>query len=351
MARPGVTYTEVVNAITQLIAQQQTPTIERIRGITGAGSSTTLANHFKQWKATHEAGDAIAAKENIPSELVSLIKGLWVRVVSLSEEKIALADKDFQASLAEANQTVEKYKANNQRWQKMHESWIAEKNKLAELHLTTEQALGFAQTENNSLSQQNDSLIKQIEHKDTRIEELHRLHNQTQANLEHFRETTREQKILEQEAHSNALQKAESAIQVLRQELALSQKELAHTQFKLAAELATITNLKDTLTNAHDLNSRIEDQCHQLTKELHENKAHQSNLCKNYESLKSQHIQRDQELVMLQKENGGLSQKIMDISDQMNDLKLQNNLLIAEKWEMAQEKSQLQGQLNQLVGA
>lgn len=51
MARPGVTYSEVVQAAAELTGQGKNPTIEQVRLIIGNGSNSTLANHLRRWKA------------------------------------------------------------------------------------------------------------------------------------------------------------------------------------------------------------------------------------------------------------------------------------------------------------
>jgi predicted nuclease with TOPRIM domain len=53
-------------------------------------------------------------------------------------------------------------------------------------------------------------------------------------------------------------------------------------------------------------------------------------------------------LCTLENDNKNLTQQLVDAKQFMNDIKDQNKLLTHEKWELAQEKSQLQGQMKQL---
>jgi uncharacterized protein (UPF0548 family) len=85
MARNGVSYSEVAEKATQLLGEGRNPSVERIRILLGTGSTTTVANHLRQWKANQEATTLTSAKENIPLELVAVMKGLWERVNNLSE--------------------------------------------------------------------------------------------------------------------------------------------------------------------------------------------------------------------------------------------------------------------------
>lgn len=65
MARPGLSYEEVVNAINQIIAQNGKPSMNTIREMIGRGSPTTISNFFKQWEETQASGEALTAKPQI----------------------------------------------------------------------------------------------------------------------------------------------------------------------------------------------------------------------------------------------------------------------------------------------
>ena len=117
MARPGITYIEVAEAASRLLGQGTHPTIEQIRRLLGTGSSTTLARHLRQWKNTQSSNQRLAIRENLQEELLSLVKGLWERVLSEAEEKMAGLEAAYQARVDELLPELQKYKTNNQRWQ------------------------------------------------------------------------------------------------------------------------------------------------------------------------------------------------------------------------------------------
>ena len=130
MSRPGVTYSDVSQAANRLMGQGRHPTIEQVRLVLGTGSSTTIANHLKQWKISQDETSLFVIKEKIPDELISLLSGLWQRVIEQSEERL-------QRRLQEMEQELEKYKRNNKRWQKLYMQWMKERERL----LTMVQAL------------------------------------------------------------------------------------------------------------------------------------------------------------------------------------------------------------------
>ena len=96
MARPGVTYTDVSLAAQQLVASGRAPTIETIRIALGTGSNSTLGAHLRTWKANQNQTQQIASKENIPEELIVVLKGLWERVMNQSEDKIQTIFQETQ---------------------------------------------------------------------------------------------------------------------------------------------------------------------------------------------------------------------------------------------------------------
>jgi colicin import membrane protein len=75
MARPGITYPEVEAVIHAIIAQGETPTINRVRDKLGTGSPNTILTHLNAWRA---AAPVIARKApELPADLqVALVKEL-----------------------------------------------------------------------------------------------------------------------------------------------------------------------------------------------------------------------------------------------------------------------------------
>ncbi|MDR3492549.1 MAG: DNA-binding protein [Gammaproteobacteria bacterium] len=351
MARPGVTYTEVAKAAEQLVEQQQTPTLDRIRAIIGSGSNTTLAIHLKNWKQNLDSTDTLSLKENLPSELVSTLKDLWQRLVDLSDENLRTQEIEHQAEMQTLQDELQKFKSNNQRWQKMYETWIHEKKQLAENQVISEQALAFAQKENSSLQAKQDTLLKQLEEKQSRIDELNRLHKQVQTNLEHFRESTREQRLLDEEKQAELQRQANHALQQLRQEILIVNNEnnsLKQQSEKINSELSVLQNAHALLAQEQNELTQQLKQSQTLVSEKEYSENHWKKQC---ESLQYKVEEQNCTLTNLQKDIAVISQQLSSTRDAVKELKDQNKLLTLEKWEIAQEKSQLQGQLKQLVSA
>jgi len=72
MARPGITFLDVKDAIAELQGQEKNITVDHIREVLGTGSRSTINNHLKTWRS--QISDAGLNDPTLPSELISLIK-------------------------------------------------------------------------------------------------------------------------------------------------------------------------------------------------------------------------------------------------------------------------------------
>ncbi len=135
MARPGITYQDVVNAIQALATSEQNPTIESIRHQLGTGSSSTIAKYLRAWRAqTQQPTPHFESPNASAEEAVVLMQNMWLTLNQHMEEKVNLLEEQHRLKITELEQALKKYKHNNQRWQQLLEKWLDEKNKL-----TTEQ--------------------------------------------------------------------------------------------------------------------------------------------------------------------------------------------------------------------
>ena len=87
MARPGITFLDVKDAIAELQGQEKNVTVDNVREILGTGSRSTINNHLKTWRS--QASDAGLSDTTLPSEFVSLMKGLWENLRSKATDTIA----------------------------------------------------------------------------------------------------------------------------------------------------------------------------------------------------------------------------------------------------------------------
>lgn len=348
MARTGVTYGEVAEAAAQLIGQGRNPTVEQIRFILGTGSSTTIANHLRQWKANQESTALISAKENLPPEFVSMMKGLWERVINHSQEQVSSIEVGYQQTISDLEQEVEKYKTNNQRWQKMYDQWLAEKNQFATEKLTLEQALEFAHKENASLHAKQDSLLQQLQDRDVRIDELHRLHRQGQENLEHYRESAREQRLLDQQQFEQQKQQLQFEIKNLNEHSIIQRDQISVLQQKNHTLTQSYSDLEKQQNHTQSQLEQISTKLHETEKFKNEHLNASLHWQKQYTEVKNKLDLKTNQLIDIQTENKIIFQQQTDMKQSLKDFQEQNKFLIHEKLELSQEKSHLEGRLRQM---
>lgn len=207
MARLGVTYQDIATAANQILGQGKQPTIELVRNHLKTGSSTTIANHLRQWRAERDSSLSIAKDEGLPPELVSMVKALWQKLQTEADNKIMAAKQALAQRMTLQQQEIQKYKLNNHRWQKMHEAWLKNKDELLNEKIKLEQEIMALQKNNTILTATIEVQEKQFIEKQERINELNRLHKLAQENLEYYRESARVQRIIDHEKYMKQIQK------------------------------------------------------------------------------------------------------------------------------------------------
>lgn len=348
MARPGVTYSEVAEAASQLMGQGRNPTIEQVRLLIGSGSSTTIANHMKEWKEHQSGTSLIAAKENLPPELIAIVKGLWDRVMDQSVEKVRSIESEFEQTIAELQQELQKYKINNKRWQQLFTQWSKDKEKLTADKLSLELTNERLKEAHSIFQTKQETLQEQVDNKQIRIDELHRLHKQAQQNLEHFRESSREQQLLNEDRYMQLMQKKDLTIVQLQNELIVSKQDnLNHHK-----EMNIVIHEKELQQKTYDgmlaRFDKLEQAFTKLEKDHSENCSALKTSRQQSEIWQQKSHEQSKILAELQQQEALLRQQLESLNLESKELRIQNKLLATEKWELAQEKAQVEGQLKQM---
>lgn len=338
MARAGVTYQEVAEVATSLVGQGKNPTVEQIRITLGTGSSTTIANHLRQWRSKQEANTLLALKENIPTELLAAIKGLWERLVNHSEAEIHTIQQATQQAMTDLQLDVDKYKLNNQRWQKMFEQWQQEKAQLESDLIHAQEAIKSAHQEAAAWRASEEGFHRQLQEKQERIEELHKLHQQTQANLEHYRESTREQRLLDEEKFEREKQQIQLELKRVTELFMLEKTKYdtlknEHQQLTIKHSDLQSTHEKN-LTMHEQLNERIVAVEQEKSQYYHESLRWQSQ----YQDLQEHQKQVTEQLIQLQSE---LKAQQKHHEQAVHSLQQKNESLLREKQQLEHHIIQL----------
>lgn len=348
MARHGITYDDVVSAASSLKAEGQSITIENVRRFLGTGSAGTVNQHLRRWKEAQASTQKIATKENLPEGLIAHVKGLWEGVFAQTAEQFTPIESNYQQEITELKTELEKYRSNNQRWQKLFNQWQQEKAALANEKLTLEQALEFAHKENQSLNNKYDGLLQQVQEKQERVEELNRLHQQTQTNLEHYRESAREQRLLDQQKFEREKQQFLSEAKELKEQLLVQQVKYSELHQQQQLTKGSYIELQEQYNQSNALIEPLENEIQQLEKNNIKYQQTSLHWQGQFNDLQRSFETKITEIIALQGDNKLLNQQLIDIKDSLRNVGDQNKLLASEKWELVQEKARLEGQIKQM---
>lgn len=348
MARHGITYEDVISAVNALKGEGKSITIENVRRFLGTGSAGTVNQHLRRWKEVQNSTQKIASKENLPEGLVALVKGLWEGVLAQSTEQFTPIETNYQQEISELKTELEKYRSNNQRWQKLFNQWQQEKAAIANEKTTLEQALEFAHKENQSLHDKYDGLLQQLQEKQDRIEELHRLHQQTQANLEHYRESAREQRLLDQQQFEQEKQQLQLETKSSKEQLVVQQHKYLELyqehQFKERSYNELEQHYSQSLQSIDDLKNKVS----QFEKENITHQQSSQHWQQLFKELNTKLEKNLTETVSLESENKFLNNQLNEMKQLLRDTQGQNKLMANEKLGLIQDKAQLEGQIKQM---
>jgi chromosome segregation ATPase len=348
MARPGISYQDVANAANEVRGKNLNPTMENVRAVLGTGSLSTINMHLRKWKSAEAHTQNVASKENLPPELVSLVKGLWQSIMGTAEQRIQDSALLFQDTIQILTQERDKFQSNNQRWQTLYNQWLQEKTRLLNEKEELEQGLKFTKNELQTLTTKHSALEEQLSEKQERVTELHRLHLQLQENLEHYREAAREQRLLDQAQFDKQKQNLECQLKDRNEQLLVLTEKTTITSHRYA-----------DLTTAYE---QLQAEHHTLKQQNQELNDKMLNLETSLKESKQLYLKATDENSKLNILNQTYLETITEVKTQINtqterlkhqkeafaELQNQHTLLSQDKWMLAQEKSQLEGQLKQL---
>lgn len=343
MARPGVTYHEVSMIAQRLIAAGKNPTIDAVRIELGTGSNSTLGAHLRTFKERQTQTQRLATKENIPEELIAVIKGLWERVMNQSEEKIQTIQQETAQDITQLRQEVQSLLQNNSDLQQQFQKTKQERDAFAHEKSTLEQLVAHSKIEAAATTEKLHGLGQKVAEKQIRIDELHTQHKQTQANLEHYRAAILEQRTSDQQRFDRQQKLSEQTITHMNQKLAQADQENIALEKQSQKIISENENLKLEL---HKLNENHQIATMHLTDVQNELVKTMQNL-EQFNSLKLQCDEQNKKIIELQTQHALTQQQLEAEKLKFKEVSEQNKALASEKWILGQEKAQLYGQLKQ----
>ena len=345
MSRPGITYQEVMNSALQLQGQNENPTVDRVREILGTGSKSTIARYLREWKAKN---GHLAGADGVPSELISMVKGLWERVKEEADKQIAQHEQESQRRIEEAQQRLDQEQKRNATLQA--QTHQLEERLHEEKHLTStlSQSLDEEKCGTVKLTERNERITQQLNDKKLETDRLHQLLSHVQANLEHYQASV--QKLREEQVLSMEKQRAtyEAEISTYKKEIhEISQvnNQLQRHYDRLQSELVALKDQHETASTERAayyqqlqekimIESNLKNNCDQLTKS-----------CNDFQILIED---KTKTLIESEKNNAILANQLESLKGSLQNAQDTIRILRDEKLYLAQEKAHLEGQFKQL---
>lgn len=339
MGRAGVTLQEVEKAALQLQGRGKNPSVDAVREVIGTGSKSTIAQHLRDWKSQQSYG---AGK--LPQDLLALVTGLWERLNLEADQRITEIEVLSGEQLQELKQTFTKLHQDHAHLQKLfhqsEETRIAEQISKEKL----EKELLKEQQEHAKLLERHQATTRQLEDSKSENARLHQLANNIQANLEHYQNAIQQLRTEQNLAAEKQQIQFQQEATELQRELALLRKQLKEHEQQIACNNVELNQLHLLQQQLESMKKNTQDHSHQLVllKERNEKYQQQLQVANNDLSEKNRHfIECEKQMAILADHNNRLQNQLLAAEDKIE-------LLRQEKLFLAQEKSELQGHLNQL---
>lgn len=349
MARPGITYADVAKAAAAIVAEGNIPTIERLRAKLETGSYSTLGVLLKEWKSKQALQQQYAANGQLPEELISAVQKVWETIKEKTENQILKIQEERTADHQILQQEMAQQKKATTTLQTAYDELNEKHRKISNDYLALEQILQDQKTSQATLLATTEGLEKQLVEKQSRIEELTRLNQQVQSNLEHYRQASREQRLLEQQQH----EARENELAQQNHKLQENWIAILAENTKLKSEFEKLFLSNEKLTNDHA-------QAQEKLQEKNQKLAEKSSLLTEKTAL-LQFIEAQQKMIQekldtqqnkiieLEKSSAAFIERNKLQEEKIKDLSAQNKRLAHDNWMLDREKAELIKQIDQVT--
>jgi len=252
MARPGILYSDVARAATQLAAAGTNPTVDGVReALGGTGSKSTIAPLLKRWKAERQQTVA-AAEAGLPASLLQAVKGLHEHMQSEFTQRFEQAQQTHDAALRAAAEREEALRAEHQALAETRAALSTELDR-TQAALAQLQASHHAQSVRLAMIEaDNAGLQQRLADRAAEVETLDRQLSQARAQFEHYQEATAAQRAEERQRYEQRIVHLEQDLAGAQRHIAAQQTTLDQQEVKLSHLTTDVTNLRQTLREAQE---------------------------------------------------------------------------------------------------
>ncbi len=348
MSRIGINYSDIEQCAQEIAASGQEPTIERIRVKLKTGSNTTIGTHLRAWKAKQDPNYRLLIETQMPEELISLMKGLWERVIYQADTQVTTIKQEVEQEITQLKKALQDLSQDNNRWQQQHLQIKQERDGLAIEKTALEQLIAENRIEKAAAQAKFDGLMQQLQEKQMRLDESHRQNQQAQANLEHYRTASLEQRQQEQQRYEQQQRHLEETIYSLKNEAAeLRQQKINLQKYNEQLHFEKIS-LEAALNKITEHDEKTSAKLIEVNQSLAQQTSAQQHWQVQYENIHAKWEEQTQSNIELKTQLAALSQQLTTTKSELSEISAQNKVLAQEKWTLGQEKAQLIGQFKQL---
>jgi chromosome segregation ATPase len=338
MARIGVDFDQVSNAVHKLLSQGENPTVDSVRqALGGTGSKSTIAPLLRRWKAEN-VGSSNAPVQGLPTNLAHAVRDLYETMQASFANKKKLDEAEWNLRIEQLTSNITEL---NHVSAKLETQRSALNNELALVTAqlsSTQDELFTEQTARRELELGHRSLEQRLSERTSEVGNLHELLSQGNKQLAHFQEAARTRWNEQRENFEHQVSKFENENGRLREQLQKEQMSASHLHGKyeqIEAENARLSSVIETL-NQHNADQRT------LTAELKEKLAHCVNERRDLEHVRDEIEQR---LAQAQTGTAVALSEISILKKALSSAEDRANVLTTEKVTLVRQNTEIEMEL------
>ena len=287
-----------------------------------------------------------AANHNLPDALITIVQSLWQAINDNADENIKKSCATYQEERDQLQKAMQQQRQaltdSEQTARKLaSEKEILRQNTLALEQELQQQKIQYAKTE--SLL---DAEKKCADEKENRIQELTKMNNQVQSNLDHYREAVREQRMLDK----NEFEHRVSEVTQKNHKLQEDWTQILTENTKLKTINQQLTEKYHEQKNACDRNDEqlntVKVALAAAQQELSQKNERLAELKESIAKYEIKLADQSSQMLKYEKENAVLAADLQAVRRDLQESKSQVKELSHNRWILEQEKAKLVADFN-----
>lgn len=346
MARRGVAYSEVAETAMQLAQAGQPPTVDRVRAVLGTGSKSTIAPLLKQWKS-EQAETVSEAQTGLPQGLVAAVKALHENVQQQARVQLEVTQEKARLEIEAARQVQREAEV---RQEKAEAALGQQQQAYAQLeteHIALKVSWDELQRAYPILQAQAEGQQQRLNDQIQLAQDLKRHLTQVQDNLEHYRESVRQQRAEERADWERQLRYGERTLKEVREEsqtLRAVNTRLDKEVLELCSEREQLQTERATLTHKVE---QLDQELSSTRQQRAEREGHYQALTHSYQESMVRIQEQEREIRKGEKAATVAQEKIKTLAVALHQIEKHFAQLQSKNQTLAQEKAHLEGQFKQ----